>query len=166
MKEVFVVDTNFFIEAWLRHYPMDVFPSWWQKVKELANAEKIISIDKVKEEINRSQDDLTQWCKNNLPNSFFKDTSSVADQYAKVVNWAYNNNHYHKNAQDEFMKSDNADAFLIAYCLNDMHHRILVTYEISQPENKRKIKIPDVCNAFEIKYINPIELFKEFHIHI
>lgn len=49
----YVVDTNFFIQAHRTAYPLDVFPGFWKKIRDLANARKIISIDKVKKEILR-----------------------------------------------------------------------------------------------------------------
>lgn len=45
---VFVVDSNFFIQAHRHTYPLDVVRSYWDKVKDLAQDGTIISIDKVK----------------------------------------------------------------------------------------------------------------------
>ena len=71
---VYVVDSNFFIQAHRANYPLDVATSFWNKVKQLAEEGKIISIDKVKKEIYDHEDDLKQWCEDNLPEDFFKDT--------------------------------------------------------------------------------------------
>jgi hypothetical protein len=72
---VYLVDSNFFIQAHRANYPLDVVASFWDKVRQLAEKQKIISIDKVKKEIYRHQDDLKTWCENNLPVGFFKDTT-------------------------------------------------------------------------------------------
>ena len=45
---IYVVDSNFFIEAHRATYPLDVAHSFWNKVKQLADDGKIVSIDKVK----------------------------------------------------------------------------------------------------------------------
>jgi len=37
MKQ-YILDTNFFVQAHRAHYPFDVFPSFWSKIKELAEA--------------------------------------------------------------------------------------------------------------------------------
>jgi hypothetical protein len=58
---VYVVDSNFFIQAHRVSYPLDVAFSFWNKVKQLANDGKIISIDKVKQEIYQNEDALKQW---------------------------------------------------------------------------------------------------------
>ena len=44
MKNIFLVDTNFFIQAHRVSYPLDVVPSFWNKVKNLADNDKIISV--------------------------------------------------------------------------------------------------------------------------
>lgn len=68
------------------------------------------------------------------------------------------------NALNEFLDADEADAFLIAYALADKNNRIIVTQEISEPNAKRKVKIPEPCLVFDIKYLNTIELFRKLGI--
>ena len=36
MEKPFIIDSNFFIQAYRINYPFDVVPSFWVKVKELA----------------------------------------------------------------------------------------------------------------------------------
>jgi hypothetical protein len=57
---LFIVDSNFFIEAHRSTYPLDVAHSFWNKVRQLANEAKIVSIDKVKKEIYDHEDALKQ----------------------------------------------------------------------------------------------------------
>lgn len=71
---VYVVDSNFFIQAHRANYPLDVALSFWAKVRQLAHEGKIISIDKVKDELYNKNDELEAWCKANLPDDFFKDS--------------------------------------------------------------------------------------------
>ena len=82
---VFIVDSNFFIEAHRATYPLDVAHGFWNKVKLLADDGKIISVDKVKKELFDNEDALKQWCTNNLPQNFFKNTGTVIQQYNQVV---------------------------------------------------------------------------------
>ncbi|MCF8219236.1 MAG: DUF4411 family protein [Bacteroidales bacterium] len=159
---VYVVDTNFFIQAHRVHYPLDVVSSFWNKVKELAGNDFIISIDKVKHEIYRNNDTLKQWCENNLPDDFFKDTSNITSSYSQVVSWAMaKRNHFLPNALNEFLDSETADAFIVAYVLFENHDRVVVTQEISEPNSKKKVKIPDVCIGLNVRYVNVIDMFRE-----
>jgi hypothetical protein len=55
---VFIVDSNFFIQAHRANYPLDIAITFWKKVKELADNGSIVSIDKVKHEIYQNDDEL------------------------------------------------------------------------------------------------------------
>lgn len=159
---VYVLDSNFFIQAHRFYYPIDVATGFWNKVRQLAVDGRVISIDKVKKELYYKNDTLEEWCRNNLPEDFFKDTSIVIEEYAKVVEWAMlKSSHYLPGALDEFLNSDEADAFLVAYCLADPANRIVVTQEISEPNRLNKVKIPDACIALGVSYVNNIEMFRQ-----
>jgi len=158
---VYVVDSNFFIEAHRSNYPLDVVPSFWVKVKELADQNKIISIDKVRKEIYDHQDDLKEWCENNLQDDFFKSTQEIISSYSQVVLWANSRSrHYSATALAEFLNADEADAWLVAFALADKSNRTIVTHEKSQPEIKRKIKIPEVCAPFNLAFVDTIEMLR------
>ncbi len=66
---------------------------------------------------------------------------------------------YHKNAIDEFLEARLADLWLVSFALGK--EITIVTYEKSEPNIKRKIKIPEVCNQFGVRYINTIEMLRE-----
>ena len=70
--EVYVLDSNFFIQAHRLHYPIDVAFGFWNKVKQLAETGKITSIDKVKNELYDKNDVLETWCVDNLPEDFLR----------------------------------------------------------------------------------------------
>lgn len=159
---IYVLDSNFFIQAHRFHYPIDVASGFWNKIKHLADQGKVISIDKVKDEIYGKNDALEAWCRTNLPLDFFKDTSSVIPEYVQVTAWAMSRrNHYLPNAINEFLDADEADAFLVSYCLSDPTNRIVVTQEISEPGRKNKVKIPEACIALNVPYLNTIEMLRQ-----
>jgi hypothetical protein len=159
---IYVVDSNFFIQAHRETYPLDVVPSFWRKVKQLAEEGRIISIDKVKNEIFRVDDELKTWCVANLPEDFFKATLSIMASYAQVSIWAASRSgHYLPRALNEFLDAEEADAFIVAYALADAAERVIVTQEISEPNRKNKVKIPEACNGFHISYVNTIEMFRQ-----
>lgn len=159
---VYVVDSNFFIQAHRANYPLDVATSFWRKVKQLADSRKIISIDKVKKEIFDHQDDLKTWCENNLPDDFFKDTTTVVTSYSQVATWASSRSgHYFPTAIAEFLDADEADAWLVSYAHADRANRIIVTHEKSQPDRKNKVKIPEACAPFNINFVDTIEMLRQ-----
>lgn len=64
-------------------------------------------------------------------------------------------------ALNEFLDAAEADAFLVAFALADFDNRIIITQEVSRPEQKNKIKIPEPCIALGVKYLNTIEMFRK-----
>lgn len=145
------------------HYPFDVFPSFWNKLVELSNKDIIISIDKVKKELcdNSHQDDLSIWCNETISNDFFKDSSSCVDKYAEIAMWTANHLHFQQSAKDEFLSTDLADPWLIAYALKN--NCVIVTHEISQPQRRNRVKIPEPCVDFGVSYISPIQMLRELN---
>jgi hypothetical protein len=159
---LYIADSNFFIQAHRVSYPLDIAHSFWNKVNQLARSGKIVSIDKVRDEIFDKNDALKDWCDLNLPVDFFKDTTSIMDEYRQVISWAVSrSNHYLPNAINEFLDSEEADAFIVAYGLADTNNRIVVTQEISEPYRKNKVKIPDACLALNVLYVNVMDMFRQ-----
>jgi hypothetical protein len=68
---------------------------------------KIISIDKVKKELLQNKDELSDWIIDNLPEDFFKDTSSVMTNYATLIGWVYSkSDQYSPTAISEFLDAE------------------------------------------------------------
>lgn len=156
----YILDSNFFIQAHRANYPFDVVPSFWNKVKDLANRELIISIDKVREEIYRNDDELSSWCRDNLPTNFFRDSTISITEYMSLVAWANSkNDHFQQRAIEEFLDTDAADAWIIAFAINQNFP--ILTHEKSEPERKNKIKMPDVCLDHGISYFSTVEMLRK-----
>lgn len=156
----YIVDSNFFIQAHRAYYPLDVMTSFWEKMKALANQGLIKSIDKVKEEIygnSSHQDDLKTWCVNHLPNDFFINTNSVVAEYARIAQWAAAHTRYTRNAKEEFLAAGLADPWLVAYAMKQ--NCSIVTYEKSSNAIK-KIKIPEVCEQFNVECVDTIKMLR------
>ncbi|MCF8247998.1 MAG: DUF4411 family protein [Saprospiraceae bacterium] len=162
----YLLDANFFIEAHRKSYPLDVFPSFWEKIKTMADAGLICSIDKVKNELFKNEDALKTWCEQNLPDDFFKESATSLSEYAQVVNWAYAklDHPYSQSALDIFMNADEADAFLVAFAKK--HALVVVTNEVSAPDSKRNVKLPDACLPFGVRSLTPVQLFRELRTTI
>jgi hypothetical protein len=143
------------------YYPFDVVPSFWNKLIELANRDIIFSIDKVKKELCdiSKPDDLSNWCLNGVHANFFVDTSSCVDVYGKIALWVNSHQTYNQNAKDEFLVTDLADPWLVAYAIKNKC--IIVTHETSDPNSKKRIKIPEACNNFSVPFTTPIQMLRD-----
>ncbi len=146
---------------------MDIYPSYWDKMSEILKQKEVISIDKVKNEIYSHEDDLTSWCKSNISDSFWVSTSNIITEYAEIQNWAQEKN-YNNRALIDFADSKNADPFLVAFALNQKRNEkvnvSIVTREVSAPESKRSVKIPDVCAEFGIPFIDNNDFFRAINV--
>ena len=86
-------------------------------------------------------------------------------EYSIVSEWAVSKStHYLSNAIAEFLAAEEADAFLIAYALADNDHRIIVTQEISEPNRRSKVKIPEPCDDLGVNYLNTIDMFRQLGV--
>lgn len=105
---------------------------------------------------------MKEWCISNLPETFFIISDGVISRYIEIVNWAHSmNHHYKQSAIDEFLATSLADPWLVAHAME--YDCTIVTYEKSEPMGKRRIKIPEVCNQFNVKYINTVEMLRELN---
>lgn len=74
------------------------------------------------------------------------------------------NHHFKPMAIQEFLTADLADPWLVAYA--KANNCTIVTYEKSEPNRKSRIKIPEVCNQFGVRYINTVGLLRELNENI
>ena len=160
----YLIDSNCFIEAKNVSNPIDVAVSFWNKIKQLAIAGRIHSIDKVKSELTSVNDELSKWVKDNIPSSFFLPTtdSQVLSKYAETIQWAIDNN-YKSNAIADYSQSSKADAFLVAYASIDPYNIKIVTHEVSGNGSLKKIKIPDACIPQNVSCIRVMEMLREMN---
>jgi hypothetical protein len=82
--------------------------------------------------------------------------------YGQVAAWAASRSaHYLPNALAEFLDANEADAYIIAFTLADASNRIIVTQEISEPNRRNKVKIPDACIALHVQVVNVMDMFRQ-----
>lgn len=155
----YLLDANIFLNASKRHYPFDVVPSFWNTLKELADRGVIATIDRVKDELYTNTDELTQWCDQNMSDTFYQPAGNAIDEYRQLIAWSIAQPQYSQPARDQFAAVTNADAWLSAVALHT--NSVVVTEEVSSPESKKIIKLPDVCLAHQVRYLNTIELLRE-----
>ena len=124
----YLFDTNIFVES-KKNLPMDVWPTFWTKMVELINSGIVHSIDKVKDEIDRGGDELTDWIHNNAPHGFFLTQDSVVlTKLAETITWAQNSPiNFTQSAISGY--ANVADSYLVATAA--AKNMVLVTYEKS-----------------------------------
>lgn len=139
----YIFDTNIFIRS-KNEMPMDVWTTFWSRMKELVNSGRVFSCQAVKDEIERGKDELTEWVKLNAPRSFYlQQDDDVLVKYADAQSWVNASSVFTESAKTEF--ANVADAYIVATAA--AKNMTVVTYETPDPNCKRRVKIPDACNA-------------------
>lgn len=156
----YLLDSNIFIRC-KNEMPMDIFRGFWQALAILAREGKIFSSVKVKEEIEKGNDELKQWCNEQLSKEFFLPFDAYPE-YARLMKWANNSRLFTAPAKQEFAIV--ADAFLVATAA--ARGMKVVTFETSDPNCKKRVKIPDACIALGVSYCSLNDLLHELGVVI
>jgi hypothetical protein len=161
----FLLDANVFIEAYKRYYSFDIVPAFWNALIENAEAGFLASIDRIFLEIDAfdAEDDLKLWANNEFFDWFMStDDELVLQEYRKVITWVMEQTQFSDAAKAEFASV--ADSWLIAY--SKAYDFTIVTNEQYQPHIKRRIPIPNVCNAFSIDCVNTFEMLRALNVKL
>jgi hypothetical protein len=162
---IYVLDTNVFIEAANRYYAFDIVPRFWQLLIEQARIGQIQSIDRVKAEIDRGEDDLNVWANSSFKSWFAStDMIEVIDVYKSIIEWAAKQKQFAGSAKAEISRADNADPWLVAYALSKNY--VVVTHEQPKPEAKKTIPIPNICQAFDVHYVDVYQMLRELRVKL
>lgn len=154
---VYLLDANVFMEAARRYYAFDIAPRFWERLIEDAESGHVHSIDRVKEEIDRGKDTLKEWA-NGIFHEWFQPTGhdDVVQAYRQVMIWVQEQSQFTDAAKAEFASA--ADGWLIAYA--KARGCVIVTLEQFDANVRRKIPIPNVCQAFSIQYIDTFQMLR------
>lgn len=159
----YLIDANVLIEANRRYYSLDFAPLFWNFLIKTAKDGIIRSIDRVYDELLKGKDDLAEWTKNNFSFAFLdtKKDKKIIDFYADLMKWAARQNQFIQVAKDEFARVENADAWIISFA--KVYNYIIVTQEVFDLNIKKKIPIPNVCNEYNIKFIDTFQMLRELN---
>jgi len=152
----YIMDTSSLVEL-NRHNPIDVFPSVWNNLESLSKKGLLVAPTEVLSEVKERDDELASWAKRN--NSIFRPPTKRQIEILKDILKNY----------PALVKEDrkyDADAWVVALAveMKTSHQqtiieikRIVVTEEKLRGE---KVKIPLVCQKYEIESIGIIEMFR------
>ena len=164
-RPVYVLDSDVLMTAARSYYAFDLVPAFWEALVREARNGRLLSVDRVKAEIDRGKDRLKEWVNNDF-REWFESTSAdpVVAQYRLMMQWASAQSHFTDAAKAEFADTGNADPWLVAYA--KATNRIVVTNETYDPNIRRRIKIPNVCKAFGVDCVNLFEMLRALKIQL
>jgi len=146
---IYCFDTSGLLDGWARHYPDAVFPTLWSKVSELAHESRAIAPVMVRDELRKKDDALLPWCKK--AGMTFHDLDQEQQRLVKDILGRF------PRLVDTRKGRSGADPVVIA--LAKCRGAIVVTGELSRG-TVDKPKIPDVCEAYDVKSISFLDVVK------
>ena len=157
----YVLDANVFIEAARRYYAFDLAPPFWENLIYHAASGRIRSIDRVRAELERGNDELATWVMGDFSDGFAStDEEDIISSYTEVMDWVYGQDQFSDAAKADF--ASGADGWLVAYAKSK--GRIVVTHEVLDPGIKRKVPIPNVCDAFGVTPVDTFAMLRELGV--
>jgi hypothetical protein len=155
----YILDANIFIEAKNRYYAFNLCPGFWDSLLHHNSVGNLESIDRVKKELLEGKDNLSTWSKKS-PDLFASTNSKfVIADYGDIIQWVQSQERFNDAAKSEFSRG--VDAWVIAYA--KANNATVVTHEVSAPKST-KVKIPDVCNHFNIRYTNTFDMLQKLGV--
>jgi hypothetical protein len=144
------VDTSALLDCWVRYYPPDVFPSVWEKLDKLIDQGDLLASEEVLIELARKDDAVHAWAQARQT-MFWPSDEDVQMAVTRTLA-------SHPKLIDQRKGRSGADPFVIAVA--EVHKCAVLTGE--KPSNsKQRPKIPDVCNALGIRWVDMLQLFRD-----
>lgn len=156
---MYLIDSNIIINGF-HSYPPDRFPTYWQVFEKFITDEKFFFHESVWGELEKHEDEKSQWLKNTVPATLKlrKDNEAEIRSYAEVTDWVRNKRtpRFRSEAVREFLNV--ADSWMVACA----HARSLciVSNETSNPRKITKVKLPDAATALNVDCITGIDFLR------
>lgn len=158
---MYILDSNIFIQAYRTYYAFDIAPKFWDELNNHSSNGNIASIDRVQNELINGGDQLSSWIGNNCACTFVPtDDSNTISAYTQIMRWAQSTPRFSQNAISEFAKV--ADGWIVAYAM--ANSCTVATLEISQPNGRSRVKIPDVCQAFSVPFTDTFTMLRRLGV--
>ncbi len=144
------IDTSAFLDAWVRNYPVDVFPTIWQQMDEAARNGTVLASDEVLRELERKEDGAHDWVKAHP--KMLVGLDSEVEEHVRYIMRTY------PRLVDTKKGRSVGDPFVIAVA----RVRNLTVITAENATGKRDVpRIPDVCGDLGIPCIRMLDFFRE-----
>jgi hypothetical protein len=146
---MFSVDTSAFLDAWARHYPLNIFPTLWAYMEKAAKDGVIKVSEEVVEELSRKDDGACDWIKAQ-PEMIIPTDEDVQKEITSILK-------IHPRLVNVSKNRSGGDPFVIAVAR--LRGYSVITGEVLTG-NATKPRIPDVCVALNVPYLDILEFIR------
>jgi hypothetical protein len=151
-KQRFLLDASVFINGWRKHYPIDVFPSFWRSLSRLFEDGTAFSCWDVFEEIRRHDDELLAWVKERQ-HVFEKPTEDTIFEIQYLM-------HAFPNFAAIGGSTNAADPWVIAHARQGKATVVTCEEIADRIKPTKPPKMPNVCEMVGVEWKSPIEFLK------
>lgn len=152
-RQIYCFDTSALIQPWNTYYSMEFFSDFWDVIENLAKEGVLFCTHEVGREIEKKDDSLHTWAKERRF-LFREPTEEVQQNLRRIL---ASHNELAKEGRDR----SRADPWVIAHAMAE--GATVVTKEGFAP---RRIKIPDVCQAYNVRCIDDTQFVREIGLKI
>jgi len=155
-NNVYIIDTSSLVKL-NRNNPIDVFPSIWEKLKFLADNNRLIAPREVLNEIKQNDDMLSKWAKKQK--KMFKEPTQRQIELVQEILKDF-------PALIDTERKFDADPWVIALAIelsSSTQQTLFTIKRIVVTEEKlreNRVRIPFVCNKKSIEAIDVVELYR------
>ncbi len=154
------LDTDIFIESRKGPYGFDIAPGFWAVIEQKARDGVVASSTLVYDEICAGDDDLVEWVKARRALVFREPDPAVQHAYRLIAAYVVSN--HDATAATVFLGG--ADPWLIAHA--KAHGGAVVTRETRAIPGAGKVKIPNICQAFEVPVVDVYEMLRRLRVSL
>lgn len=150
----YLLDANTYIQAKSLHYRMNVVPGFWSWLDQQFGYQQVCSIRSVYDELVAGGDELSDWAKKHREHFLPVDDKETQEIFTEIASHVVR----HSTYQDPFVSSflGGADPWLVtkAKAIGAQ----VVTNEARVGVGSKKVKVPNVCDHFEIECVDTFDL--------
>jgi hypothetical protein len=159
MANFYVIDANVMIEAAKSYYAFDRVPGFWTWMDGRIAGGVVKTASLVAEEIDYPEA-LVEWLKAKDPELTFIDVShpDIQQKFSEIATWTVTSPFGPEHIA-KFLAG--ADPWLVAAA--DVRQACVVTQETHVGPGAKKVKIPNVCEAFGVRCIHTFEMLGELN---
>jgi len=158
----YLLDSNIFIESKNRHYAFNIASGFWEWLEYFAEEQTFLTIREVRDEIFKQDDELKNWISQFHLSSFIEADFEIQTKMRIITNYVMNHNTYSPEEKNKFLSK--ADPWLIATAMTGDY--VVVTHEAKAGSGSKKVKIPNICEEFNVEYTNIYKLMEIKNVNL
>lgn len=156
---MYLLDSNTYIQAKNFHYQMSFCPAYWDWLDQQYMNSHLASISSVYDELAHGGDELAEWVKARQAHFIPMSQDAIQERFGIVAQHVAELVGKKPEHIGNFLSK--ADPWLIAAA--STLGATIVTHENLDPPNSSKVKIPNICVDFGVRYITTYQLLNELN---